>query len=168
METLLKIDNGILPPWTGRRCTQKIMPIPGNEPQRTVNGELVDMNPQRLNKVRTLITGQDRDAPFLDALRLGQGISISSIAGLFLWCPPGQNRVDLNRLPVEGSMAVMTRQKALIRAFRVYGSTVEFPHEHNGLWVRYRPILHTRVVDFSLERDEKTFQTSWTLLLEEV
>ena len=168
METQLQLDNGILPPWTGRRCTQKIMALEGQDPRRTVNGELIDLNLRNNQKLRTHITGCDHDAPFFDSLCKGQGMSVFSIAGLFLWCPSGQERLILNRLPVPDSVTAMTRERRLTRMFKVEGSAVTFTHPHRGLWVRYRPILHTRVMDFSLERDERTFQTAWALLLEEV
>lgn len=68
-------DTPVLNDYSARGITQTLNLLPGNQ-RRTINGELVDLTPERFRKYISTITCKDQTIPALDGAYNGQTVTV--------------------------------------------------------------------------------------------
>lgn len=135
---LVMVGIGV-PPYSARGLSQTLEPI--NEAlhvERTINGELLNLGYEVMQKYKSTIIGSDQRPPAVDGVWPGTLVTVDCIATLSY--PEGGTA---GRTPVVDGVL------------------------ENG-YVTYRPRLEMMVINFSIDEDEWGATVGWKLELEEV
>ena len=165
MESRLILSRGGFPPLSARGCLQTLTPTKLGEFYRTVNGDLIYLQPYERPKYRSRILCEDKTVFASEGLWPGQKVTVSCVQRL---CQKLDGReATLERLPVKGSIRAVDQEAKSIKLTAVDGRKLTV--ESDGkTFVSYCPILDMRVVSFQLKTDEWGVKTGWQLDLEEV
>ena len=100
--TLLVITGFGVPPFSARGLTQTLEPITqAGKPERTVNGELINLAAPQFKKYRSVISGGDHDTGGFSGLFPGLVVTVDCIQELGYLTSSGPG--DDGRTPVAGS-----------------------------------------------------------------
>lgn len=169
MQSELTLSVGGLPPLSARGCVQSLQPIPQGEFVRTLNGDLIFVG-QTKHKYRSTVKCADENVLATGGLAVGTGVTVGCIQKLCQKVPANSSRetISLERPPVPESVSVVDDTKREFTSFQVEGQNVTFtPHEQD-LFLFYAPLLHMRVLSFTLTTDEWKLKSTWSVDLEEI
>lgn len=148
--TLLVLTGMGVPPYSARGLTMQIQPIDAATSQRrTINAELVDLSDPAFRKYAATISGNDVQAPALEARWPGVALTVD-------W---------IHELAVEGTIEELTETTEsglLFSKPHVPGSI-----RHESGFTFYRPRLVMLVSGFSSTGDEYGANYNWSLSVEE-
>ncbi len=166
METLLKIEGIEFPAFSARGCQQNLSIVSEADLfQRTINGELLFLGDEGGAKYTSTLTCQDKDIPALAHLSRGAVVKVSCIQTLTQ--PLKAGKATPIRSVVDGSLACFDIKGRKIPFKVSKGGVVDSGAIHEG-YVRFRPILTMRIINFHFKIDEWGAKVGWTLELEEV
>lgn len=173
METDLTIEGHGLPPFSARGCHQVLTPIRNGEYRRTIEGKLIFIGNETHHKYRTKIRGQDKTTPVLEKWWRGCQVRVGCIQRLCQEVIGNglEKRVELARIPIEGSVIVFDEAKEKPAILKVQEREVFLagaPPKGKRLFISYRPLLEMMMTHHTVETDEWGHQVGWTLELEEV
>lgn len=142
-DTILLTLSGIdIPPYSARGLTQTLDPIDQTSNiWRTWNGALRDLTLPQFRKYRSVISGNDQQAPACDGLWQGRIITVGCTQELAY--KTGASGAPFKSV-VAGSLRV------------------------DGSFTFYRPSLVMMVMNFSLSWNEWAAAQTWSMSLEEV
>lgn len=169
MQTELTLSVGGLPPLSARGCIQDLQPIPQGKCVRTLTGDLIFIGNPR-HKYKTTVRCSDENVLATGGLNVGQDVTVGCIQRLCQKVPAHQEavKVTLEREPVPGSVSVLAEDKKERLSFQVEGTSVRLAPYETDAFIFYAPLLHMRVLSFTLTTDEWKMKTSWTLEMEEI
>lgn len=165
METLLKIKGVGFPTFSARGCQQDLALI--HDPQlfrRTINGELLFLGDDGDDKYTSSLTCQDKDIPAISHLPRGAVVEVQCIQ--YLTQPLEQGKAQCIRPWVEGSLTCYN-SKGKKAEFKVGKNCLVQSSLQEG-FVRFRPLLKMRILNFRFKIDEWGAKVGWQLELEEV
>lgn len=167
METELWISGVHFPRFSARGCTQELWPIMDERLfQRTINGRLLFLGRESDVKYRTTITCHDYAFPVMGHMSKGSMVDVGCLQPISQ--PIVEEWTRLCRPCIEGSMAVFTKD----HTEAVFDTTIEdcgvVIKSKEGAYVRFRPILCMRVLDFRFTHHEWGDKNGWSISLEEV
>jgi hypothetical protein len=172
-ETIITLSRGGFPPFSARGCKQTIEPISAGEFRRTVQGELKYLSIIGHRKYRSVISCDDR-APFAhEKLWCGEKIGVDCLQPFYQRFVEEDGTLDmtLERPPVDKTLRVMNNfnEKVPYKLIDAQKIILEVkPRIGEYFYVRYRPHLKMRVIDFTLHTKEWDLEGGWKLELEEV
>lgn len=164
METELEISRGGFPPLSARGCKQELIPLTLGSFHRTIQQKLVFVG-EETKKYKTIISCKDQSALATDGLYPGAVVTVACIQNL--WQKINGTSCVLDKQPVPGSVEGIVLSKDSIAPESITDRTVTFKESIEG-FVRYRPLLTMRVVNYTLMTDEWQIAVGWTLEMEEI
>ncbi|MDR0406972.1 MAG: hypothetical protein LBH38_02725 [Holosporales bacterium] len=167
-DTELILSIAGFPPYSGRGCSQQLMPVSNTVFRRTVNGALACVSLESQPKYRSIIRGKDVSSPAFDTLWVGTQVTVGCIHRLWQRLKKGENKTNLARQPMENSVCVVNRTGQPV-SFDVDGTRVNLRTAAlEETFIGFRPWLIMSVLNFGFETDEWGTASSWQLSLEEV
>ncbi|MDR2417109.1 MAG: hypothetical protein LBD15_03020 [Holosporales bacterium] len=167
-DTELILSIAGFPPYSGRGCSQQLMPVQEAAFRRTVNGALACVSLDQRQRYRSIIRGRDVSSPAFDTFWVGTQMTVGCIHRLWQRFKKGETQLALVRPPVENSVCVVGHTGNLI-SFAVEGADVTLQHAAaDEVFVGFRPWLTMSVLNFGFETDEWGTANAWQLHLEEV
>jgi len=164
--TLELIDKGmLLPPFSGRECTQTLTPLPCGSLRRTINGTLVHLGPPSHRKFSSTISCKDKRTPAFEELWEGVRVKVGCIQSLTQSIPKGTRQVHLERPPL--SLHLFDEDHVSWPIDGNHDQWVSIPSDFPGGFLSYRPLLVMVVKKYHLETDEWGLMIGWSLELEE-
>jgi hypothetical protein len=165
----LQISGMGFPPYSTNNCTQTLEMIPQGEFVRTLEGDLVFVGTTQNHKYKTLIQGEDVNAPTLSMLSCGRQVLVHCIQPL--WQEIAEPQAVLHRPPsVSEPIAAITQQGDSVQVIeetpqhvRIIDDDAPFP-----IFLVYYPILSMLVRSFTIEGSTEEQPTNWRLELEEI
>lgn len=172
MQTELTLSLGGLPPLSARGCTQDLRPVAQGTFRRTLNGDLVFVGVGRQHKYRSTIRCSDQ-AP-LATMPVGAEVTVGCIQQLCQKVPRHDVPLEvvLERSPRRDSTVIVDEWRQVFTESEMEKRDCETilrlgPHPQD-LYVFYHPLLHMRLISFTLTTDEWNNKAEWTLELEEI
>lgn len=165
METNLKISGVDFPAFSCRDAVQTLIPIAWGEFRRTVNGELVHLGLEGVQKYRSVIHCEDETLPPFNQNWVGETVVVHCLAFLQeTHTVNAEHEIQLKRPPVMGSIEC-EHDISLADNNKV---TILSVPEGTSITLRYRPIIQAKIVDFGCKDFEWDNKVSWTVTLEEI
>jgi hypothetical protein len=154
-----------LPPFSGRECTQTLMPIPHGALRRTINGNLVWVGNKGHRKFQSLISCKDKASPALSGMWKGSLLKVGCIQSLTQIVPQRIEQIQLEREAL--SLHLYESSGKFWLAEKAEDRWIEIPSAFPGGFITYRPLLLMVVNNYQLETDEWGLEVGWSLELEE-
>ncbi len=168
MESELTINIGGFPPFSARGCEQELTPIEHGDFHRNVNGDLVYLGSDAHAKYKSTIKCNDKAAIATDGLYRGREIELGCIQRLWQKFEANQPELELDKLPVEGSLYAYSNDQVEIKILKIDGKKITLATPNPGGYICYRPLLSMRIVQYTLKTNEWGIKVGWQMECEEI
>ncbi len=156
-------------PLSHSMCRQILKPIPQSFLRRTVNGQLINCGRVTMQKYRSIIICEDQLPPPFDACWVGSLVKIQCIQAIAQPIKALTKKATLARKPIGGKVDFLGAEGPCNIPYEIEGENLLFSQSLPvDCWLVYRPLLITRVIDFTWETEEWETKNSWHLVADEV
>lgn len=163
METQLLFSIGGTPKFSARNCIQELKPLIKSPILRSINGNFIENTNDTNMKYISKITCND-EVPFaLDGIYPGVDISVGCITPLIQKIT--SEKTKLSRDYVSGSIIAYDTSNDKVNIKKIDGRHIHL--EKSSGYIKYRPWMKMKVVDFEVKTNEWDMKSFWVLKLEE-